>query len=130
MHILVVDDSGTMRRILRRTLARLGFPTTTEVANGQEALVVMGQSPIDLVIVDWNMPGMSGPELTRTIRSTPTLRHVPVLMVTGNASSDDVLYAMRSGISGYVVKPFSGETLRQQINAVLGGAAKTTDSPR
>jgi len=119
MHILVVDDSSTMRRILTRVLARMGFPKTSEAANGKDALARMTASPVDLVIVDWNMPGMSGPELTRAIRSSPATRDIPVLMVTANATSDEVQYARLAGVSGYVVKPFSGETLKQQIASVL-----------
>ena len=119
MHILVVDDSSTMRRILTRVLARMGFPRTSEAANGKDALARMTASPVDLVIVDWNMPGMSGPELTRAIRSSPATRDIPVLMVTANATSDEVQYARLAGVSGYVVKPFSGETLKQQIASVL-----------
>ena len=119
MHILVVDDSSTMRRILTRVLARMGFPRTSEAANGKDALARMAASPVDLVIVDWNMPGMSGPDLTRAIRSSPATRDIPVLMVTANATSDEVRYARLAGVSGYVVKPFSGETLKQQIASVL-----------
>ena len=120
MQILVVDDSSTMRRILVKTLERLGYPQSVEAANGREALERMETSTIDLVIVDWNMPGMSGLELVRAIRSSAATQNVPILMVTGNAGSEDVVRAVRSGITGYVVKPFSSETLRTKIAAVLG----------
>lgn len=123
MQILVVDDSSTMRRILVKTLDRLGYPSTIEAANGREALERLENSPIDLIIVDWNMPGMSGLELVRAIRSAEATQDVPVLMVTGNAGSEDVVRAVRSGITGYVVKPFSSETLRAKIAAVLGDRA-------
>jgi two-component system chemotaxis response regulator CheY len=112
-----------MRRILVKTLDRLGYPSTIEAANGREALEHLENSPIDFVIVDWNMPGMSGLELVRAIRSTPATQDVPILMVTGNAGSEDVVRAVRSGITGYVVKPFSSETLRAKIAVVLGEQA-------
>jgi two-component system, chemotaxis family, chemotaxis protein CheY len=119
MQILVVDDSSTMRRILVKTLERLGYPSSIEAANGREALERLESTPTDLIIVDWNMPGMSGLELVRAIRSTPATQDTPILMVTGNAGSEDVVRAVRSGITGYVVKPFSSETLRAKISAVL-----------
>lgn len=120
MPILVVDDSSTMRRILVKTLERLGYPESIEAAGGREALEHLELSEIDLVVVDWNMPGMSGLELVRAIRSKPATQDIPILMVTGNAGSEDVVRAVRSGITGYVVKPFSSETLRAKITAVLG----------
>jgi two-component system chemotaxis response regulator CheY len=131
MHILVVDDSTTMRRILSKTLARLGFHETSEAADGRAALERMQASPVDLVIVDWHMPGMSGIDLVRTIRSTPALQHVPILMVTANAAPDDIVRAVRSGITGYVVKPFTGDTLAEKVAAVLRGAdAAAANQPR
>ena len=123
MHILVVDDSSTMRRILSKTLARLGFTDTSEAPNGHAALEQMHATPVDLVIVDWHMPGMSGIELVRTIRSSPATRDVPVLMVTANAAPDDIVHAVRAGISGYVVKPFTGEILARKVADVLGPPA-------
>lgn len=120
MQILVVDDSSTMRRILVKTLERLGYPNAAEAAGGREALGLLELFPIDLAIVDWNMPGMSGLELVRALRAKPETQDVPILMVTGNAGSDDVVRAVRSGIDGYIVKPFSSETLRAKIDAVLG----------
>jgi two-component system chemotaxis response regulator CheY len=122
MHILVVDDSSTMRRILSKTLARMGFSHTSEAADGQAALARMNAQPVDLVIVDWHMPGMSGIELVRTIRATPATEHVPVLMVTANAAPDDIVRAVRSGITGYVVKPFTGETLASKVRDVLSAS--------
>ena len=128
MHILVVDDSSTMRRILMKTLARLGFHHASEASDGRAALVHLNASPVDLVIVDWHMPGMSGLELVRMMRSSPATRDVPVLMVTANAAPDDVVQAVRAGITGYVVKPFTGETLKQQVAAALRAPA-TANQP-
>ena len=127
MHILIVDDSSTMRRIISKSLARLGFSHTSEAPDGHAALEGLAASPVDLVIVDWHMPGMSGIELVRTIRSTPATGHIPVLMVTANAAPDDILLAVQAGITGYVVKPFSGDTLAAKVAAVLG--PPQADSP-
>ena len=128
MHILVVDDSSTMRRILSNTLGRLGFPHISEASDGRAAFEQMTASPVDLVIVDWHMPGMSGIDLVRTIRASPATRRVPVLMVTGNAAPDDIVRAVQAGITGCVVRPFTGETLARQVSAILHPAAATESS--
>jgi two-component system chemotaxis response regulator CheY len=119
LHILVVDDSSGMRRILAATLARLGFPRPVEAGDAQAALDCLHHDRFDLAIIDWNMPGMSGLELARAIRSSPATRDLPMLMVTGNGGSDDVVRALRTGFGGYIVKPFTEATLAQQLGTLL-----------
>jgi two-component system chemotaxis response regulator CheY len=123
MHILVVDDSSTMRRILSKTLGRLGFSHVSEAPDGRAALELMAASPVDLVIVDWHTAGKSGIELVRTIRASQATRRVPVLMTTGSAAPGDIVRAVHAGITGYVVKPFTGETLARQVSALLHPSA-------
>jgi two-component system chemotaxis response regulator CheY len=119
MQILVVDDSSGMRRILASTLVRLGLPRPIEAEDGAAALDQLGRQQFDLVIIDWNMPGMSGLDLAHAIRSNPATEQLPLLMVTGNGGSDDVVRALRSGFGGYIVKPFSEDTLAQQLASLL-----------
>jgi two-component system chemotaxis response regulator CheY len=119
MQILVVDDSSGMRRILTATLVRLGFPRPIEAEDGPAALEQLRRQHFDLVIVDWNMPGMSGLDLAEAIRGNPTTERLPLLMVTGNGGTDDVVRALRSGFGGYIVKPFSEDTLAQQLASLL-----------
>lgn len=119
MRILVVDDSSTMRRIIINTLNKLGHGEIVEAANGREGLDRLGAQAVDLVITDWNMPEMSGIEFIRALRGDDRFRALPVLMVTTNAAKDDIVEALHAGVNNYVVKPFTPETIREKIEAVL-----------
>jgi len=117
---LIVDDSSTMRRIIINTLNKLGFDQTVEAANGREGIERLEADAADVVITDWNMPEMSGLEFLRQIRAQDRTRDLPVLMVTTNAAKDDIVEALRAGVSNYVVKPFTTDTFKEKIDAVLG----------
>jgi len=117
---LIVDDSSTMRRIIINTLNKLGFDQTVEAANGREGIERLDAGVADIVITDWNMPEMSGLEFLRQIRAQERTRDLPVLMVTTNAAKDDIVEALRAGVSNYVVKPFTTDTFKEKIDAVLG----------
>lgn len=119
MRILVVDDSSTMRRIIINTLTKLGHSEITEAANGREGLDRLAAQPIDLVVTDWNMPEMSGIEFIRALRADDRFKSLPVLMVTTNAAKDDIVEALHAGVNNYVVKPFTPDTIREKIEAVL-----------
>ncbi|MCL4811293.1 MAG: response regulator [Vicinamibacteraceae bacterium] len=123
MRVLVVDDSSTMRRIIINTLVKLGHQDFAEAANGLEGLERAAEGVFDLIITDWNMPGMSGLEFIRTLRAQPSERRIPVLMVTTNAAKDDIVEALRAGVDNYVIKPFTPDTIREKIDAVTGRAA-------
>jgi two-component system chemotaxis response regulator CheY len=119
MHILVVDDSTGMRRILTATLGRLGFSDVTEAENAESALAHLHQRAVDLAIIDWNLPGLSGLDLAEAIRSEPATRDLPLLMVTGNGAAADVARALRSGFGGYIIKPFTEDTFAQQLGTLV-----------
>lgn len=123
MRFLIVDDSSTMRRIIINTLTKLGYEQFVEAGNGREGLDKMGGGGVDLIITDWNMPEMNGIEFVRAVRTTPQGKSVPVLMVTTNAAKDDVAEALKAGVNNYVVKPFTADTIKEKIDAVLGRAA-------
>ena len=110
MRFLVVDDSATMRRIVVNSLQRVGFTDVVEAADGAEALEKL--SGIDFLITDWNMPKISGAELTRAVRGRDDTRALPVIMVTARSVRDDILTAMEAGVDSYLVKPFSPQVLR------------------
>jgi two-component system, chemotaxis family, chemotaxis protein CheY len=118
MKILVVDDSSTMRRIIKNTLTNLGFNDIAEADDGVEALKKM--SGINLLITDWNMPNMDGLTLVKSIRSNDQLKNVPIIMVTTEAAKEDIIEAIKSGVNNYVVKPFTPEVLKQKIEQVIG----------
>jgi len=119
MRFLIVDDSSTMRRIIINTLNQLGHQDCQEAGNGKEGLERLDAGPVDLIITDWNMPEMSGIEFIKAVRSNATVKNVPVLMVTTNAAEDDILQALKAGVNSYVVKPFTPDTMKEKIEAVL-----------
>lgn len=121
MRFLVVDDSATMRRIVVNSLQRVGFTDVVEASDGAEALEKL--SGIDFLITDWNMPKISGAELTRAVRGRDDTRALPVIMVTARSVRDDILTAMEAGVDSYVVKPFTPQVLREKIDAVLASRA-------
>ncbi len=121
MKILVVDDFSTMRRIVRNLLVELGFssPLIQEADDGDNALAMLRSTPFDLVITDWNMPNMSGIDLLRAIRAEPSIKALPVLMVTAENNRDQIIAAAQAGVNGYVVKPFSAATLEEKLARIF-----------
>lgn len=120
MKFLVVDDFSTMRRIVRNLLKELGFVNVQEAEDGAQALSMLRISgDFDFVVTDWNMPNMTGIELLKAIRSDPSLKHLPVLMVTAEAKRENIIEAAQSGASGYVVKPFTAGTLDEKLRKIF-----------
>lgn len=117
--ILIVDDSPTMRRIIKNTLERIGFKASFEAENGKEGLEQLALHPINFVITDWNMPEMNGLEFVTALRNTPEYAKLPVLMITTRGMKEDVLQAVQAGVNNYVVKPFTPETLEAKIGKLL-----------
>jgi two-component system chemotaxis response regulator CheY len=124
MKFLVVDDSATMRRIVINSLQRIGFTDVVEAGDGKEALDRFDAS-VQFVITDWNMPNVSGLDLSRALRSRPDGGDVPILMVTTRSVREDILAAVEAGVNNYIVKPFTPQVLKEKIDTVLAvvGAA-------
>jgi two-component system, chemotaxis family, chemotaxis protein CheY len=120
LNILIVDDSPTMRRIIKNTLERIGHRQSQEAANGIEALDALVDQSINFIITDWNMPEMSGLEFVTELRTRPEFVKIPVLMITTRGMKEDVLQAVQAGVNNYMVKPFTPETLEAKINKLLG----------
>jgi len=118
--IITVDDSSTMRRIIKNTLQKLGFNNVIEAGNGIEALEQMTKSKVDIIITDWNMPEMDGLTYVKTVRTKEQYKDTPILMITTEAAKEDILTALRSGVNNYVVKPFTPETLQEKVFKLLG----------
>ncbi|WCE03718.1 chemotaxis response regulator CheY [Pseudoxanthomonas sp. JBR18] len=126
MRILIVDDFSTMRRIVKNLLGDLGFTNTAEAEDGNSALAALRASPFDFVVTDWNMPGMTGIDLLRNIRADDKFKHLPVLMVTAEAKREQIIEAAQAGVSGYIIKPFTAQTLEEKLGKIferLGAAA-------
>jgi len=121
MRFLVVDDFSTMRRIVRNILKQLGHNDVEEAENGREALQKLKRESFDFIISDWNMPTMDGLELLRAVRADPQLKTMPFLMVTAESKQENVVEAIKSGVSNYIVKPFTADVLKGKIDKILGG---------
>ena len=119
MKILIVDDFATMRRILKNILKQIGFINISEADDGTTALEAMSKTQFDLVISDWNMPKMTGLELLKTIRSSSEFKEIPVLMVTAEAQKQNVIEAVKAGVSNYVVKPFTADAIIEKLEKIF-----------
>jgi two-component system chemotaxis response regulator CheY len=119
MRILVVDDFATMRRIIKNLLRDLGFNNTSEADDGNTALPMLQNGQFDLLITDWNMPGMQGIDLLQAVRADARLRSLPVLMVTAEAKREQIVLAAQAGVNGYIVKPFTAQTLKEKIDKIF-----------
>ncbi len=121
MKIITIDDSSTMRRIIKNTLQRIGYGSDVlEAEDGKQALDVLSQNKVDLIITDWNMPNMDGLTFVKKIRSMSEWNDVPIIMVTTEAAKEDILEALKSGVNNYIVKPFTPEVLKEKIEVVMG----------
>ncbi len=119
MRFLVVDDSITMRRITVHALNRMGYVDVSEASTGQEGLELLSNTPVDLIITDCAMPGMTGVDFVRQVRSSARTSRIPVLMVSAGASHAEIVDARMAGVNGYLVKPFTSERLREKVASVL-----------
>jgi two-component system, chemotaxis family, chemotaxis protein CheY len=119
MRFLVVDDFSTMRRIVRNLLKELGFANVDEAEDGHAALLKLNAEHFDFVVTDWNMPNLDGLQLLTAIRADPSLRHLPVLMVTAEAKRENIILAAQAGASGYIVKPFTSATLNEKLGKIF-----------
>jgi len=123
LKLLVVDDSSTMRRIIKNTLARLGYKDILEGADGVEGWAAMDANPdIDMLITDWNMPEMNGLELVKKVRADERFLDTPIIMVTTEGGKTEVITALKAGVNNYIVKPFTPQVLKEKLGAVMGVA--------
>jgi two-component system chemotaxis response regulator CheY len=119
MKILVVDDFSTMRRIIKNLLRDLGFTNISEADDGSTALPMLQSGDFDFLVTDWNMPIMTGIDLLKAVRADERLAAMPVLLVTAEAKKDQIVEAAQAGVNGYVVKPFTAETLKEKIEKIF-----------
>jgi two-component system, chemotaxis family, chemotaxis protein CheY len=120
MKFLVVDDFSTMRRIIKNLLHDLGYPNVSEADDGKTALPMLQAGNFDFLITDWNMPGMPGLDLIKAVRADNKLAKMPVLMLTAEAKREQIIEAAQAGVNGYVIKPFTAETLKEKLDKILG----------
>lgn len=121
MKLLVVDDSSTMRRIIKNTLARLGHKDVLEGADGVEGWNQLDSNPdVEMLITDWNMPEMNGLELVKKVRADERFVDLPIIMVTTEGGKAEVITALKAGVNNYIVKPFTPQVLKEKLGAVMG----------
>ena len=120
MKFLVVDDFSTMRRIIKNLLHDLGYPHVTEADDGKTALPMLKNGNFDFLLTDWNMPGMPGLDLIKAVRADAKLAKMPVLMLTAEAKREQIIEAAQAGVNGYVIKPFTAETLKEKLDKIIG----------
>lgn len=124
MKVLLVDDFGTIRSVLRLELGRLGFKLLDEAVDGSEALekikaATAAGAPYTIIISDWNMPKMTGIELLEILQADATYKAIPFVMITAESEMNSVMRAIRAGASDYLVKPISPDAISKKIQSLL-----------
>jgi two-component system chemotaxis response regulator CheY len=116
MKMMLVDDSQTMRRIQRTQLNGMGITDIVEASNGEEAMSVLkANSPIDIILLDWNMPVMDGITFLKAVRADASFANVKIVMCTSEAEKIKVVDAIKAGANNYIVKPFTPEALKEKL---------------
>ena len=119
MRVLIVDDFVTMRRIVRTIFESIGFHKIEEAEDGKRALEKLQSNSFGLVVSDWNMPNMMGIDLLRAVRADPKLANLPFLMVTAESQKENVMEAVKAGVSNYVIKPFNAVIMEEKLLAIF-----------
>ena len=121
MKALVVDDSMTIRRIVIKALGMVGITDTVEATDGTDALQALNENGFDIILLDWNMPKLSGIDTLRALRKAGNT--TPVIMVTTEAEKSRVIEAIKSGASDYLIKPFAPDQLAAKVKGAVPAAA-------
>ena len=109
-----------MRRILVNMIIQAGFPDVKQAEDGKDALAKLMAGDFDILMTDWNMPNMNGLELTEAVRADESFKNILILMVTTRNMKEDIVKAIRTGVNGYIVKPFDARTLSAKIKEIMG----------
>jgi len=128
-NILIVDDSTPMRAVIKKVVKASGFDVGQffEAANGIEALKILNQEWLDLVLTDYNMPDMDGLELVEKMNKDENLKSIPAIMITTEGSRERVEEFMEKGVMDYIKKPFTPEQIKQKLMQIIG---ETEDEER
>jgi two-component system chemotaxis response regulator CheY len=127
--VLIVDDYQSMRRTIADIMRHLGFRNLFYAEDGKQALRRLAETPIQLVILDWDMPNVTGIEVLREMRNNADWKDIPVCMVTAEAHRENVMEAIKIGVTNYVVKPFTPQTLEKKLIQVLSKPAVSEAVP-
>jgi two-component system chemotaxis response regulator CheY len=123
LQVLIVDDSSVMRKIVERSLRQAGIEIAKvfEAGNGAEALAVLSENKVDIILCDINMPVMDGLEFVKQLPGVENAKGVPVVMITTEGSEGHVVQALSAGARGYLRKPFTADQVKEHILPVLAG---------
>jgi two-component system chemotaxis response regulator CheY len=114
--VMVVDDSRIMRNIVKNTFARLGTPCEyVEAADGEDALHQLEANKIDLVLLDWNMPKMSGLDFLKKVRAMDGYKSLPIIMITSEAARYNMIEALKNGVTDYIIKPVNEKIFTEKL---------------
>ena len=117
--VLVVDDSRIMRNIVKNTFAELKIPCEfLEAENGVKALQLLGTNKVSIVFLDWNMPEMDGMQFLKKVRSMPDYKELPIIMITSEAAKYNVVEALQSGATDYIVKPVNARIFKEKVSDI------------
>lgn len=119
MTVLLVDDFSTMRRILKKALKVIGFNNFIEAEDGKDAIEKLKNNNVGLIFCDWNMPNMTGLDFLKYVRSEDKLKDLPFIMVTAEGQKSNVIAAVDAGVSNYIIKPFTADTIKEKLNKVF-----------
>ncbi len=119
IRVIIVDDQSFMRITIKKYIKEIGFISVDTANDGAEALIKLKNGSYGLIISDWNIPNMSGLELLKNVRKDLKLKDIPFLMITSKAGYDEVREAIKAGVSNFIVKPFSVDTLSEKINTIF-----------
>lgn len=121
MDVLIVDDSAAIRKILQRVLRQTEMPIGNihEAGDGVEALALLEQQKVGLILSDINMPNMDGLEMLGKIKTMDAYKTVPVIMITTEGNQNKVMEAVSLGASGYVRKPFTTEQIKEKLTGLV-----------
>lgn len=119
IRILIVDDSIIMRRLTKNFLVRMGVQHIVEAPDARKGLERLEEESIDLIISDWNMPGISGLSFLKAVKEKKKFEHIPFIMLTAEALKERISDALQSGVTKYILKPFTYDTFKRDMQEVF-----------
>ena len=126
-NILIVDDSGAVRSVVRKLLTQLGFKNIDEASDCEVALSKISMKHFDLVISDWNMEPMNGQVLLEKVRENKQYANLPIIMMTADSTIDKIVQAKNAGVTSFIKKPFRADELQAKILQTNTNSQPTAD---
>lgn len=120
LRVMVVDDMATSRGLITQALDEIGIKNYVTESDGQKAAARLATTPVHLILSDYNMPGMDGLGLLKTVRTTPATQKVGFILVTGKPTPEIVAAAKKLGLNNMIKKPFTSASMKQCIESVVG----------